>query len=254
MIVLIMVYFYENEGVETVEKELLKNGTPVFCNAVHRIQADGPLLASFVKAGSNDRLLDLGTGNGIIPLWLYDRGFRGRTTGVEIQADAAEMFRKSIEESGIEHFEVSECDMRQFRSTAKYDIVTANPPYFDVDAGELAKDSGRAAARSEIRISLSELIVVAKKNLKEGGRFYCCYPPNRMANLFRCLSTDFSPKRLRFCRNDKKSEPWLLFLEAIYHGGEGLSVLPDLIVLSDDGFKTEEFRDIFIGKRDDDGD
>jgi len=227
------------------QTEILKNGTRVFADDIHRINADGPLLASFIKLKSGERLLDLCSGSGIVPLWLFDRGFKGRVSAVEIQHEAAELFRKAVTANGIGTLEIFEGALNDYRNAEKFEAVSCNPPYYTDNGGRLADDIGRTAARFASREMISDAAKTAAENLKQGGRFYCCWPPARMESLFAALrSAGLAPKRLRFCRHSQNSSPWLVLMEARLHGGEGLEVMTDF-VSERDSQKTSEYLEIF---------
>jgi len=228
-----------------VRGEILKNGTKVFTSETHRVNADGPLLAAFIEPKGGERLLDMCSGSGIVPLWLYDRGFRGETAAVEIQPDAAALFKKAVRANQIDSISILEMDHRDFSGARKFDIVSCNAPYFTDKNGALSREPGRAAARSAAENSVFDMAVSAARNLKEGGRFCCCWPPGRAESLFAALrQAQLSLKRLRLCRHSESKPPWLMLVEARLRGGEGLRVLDDFIA-EYGGEKTGEYREIF---------
>lgn len=230
-----------------MRKEILKNGTAIFTGGVHRVNLDGLLLASFISLKTGERFLDLCSGNGIIPLWITDRGFVGEIAAVELQPDASALAKRAAEVNKIPNLRIIEGDINEFRYAVKFDAVSCNPPYYTESSGKAAENPGRAAARTERWVTISETAAAAARNLREGGRFYCCYPPARMESLFEALKgAELNPKRLRFCRHSETAPPWLLLAEARYRGGEGLEVLCDFIA-ERNGTGTKEYDDITAG-------
>jgi len=226
--------------------EILKNGTKVITSDIHRINADGPLLASFTEPKKDELILDLCSGGGIVLLWLFDRGYSGEAVAVEKQPKAAALLRQSAEINSIDSIVIYEGAINSYTSDKKFDTVCCNAPYFSAESGKSANSQERAAARSAQGRFIFDVAETAARNLKEGGRFCCCWLPARAESLFAGLrQARLAPKRLRFCRHSEGSTPWLMLLDARLHGGEGLSVLPDFIC-EKDGKKTKEYSEIFI--------
>lgn len=223
--------------------ETLKNGTRVDLGAAERINLDSLLLASF-SGLRNGRLLDLGAGCGILLLWLHDRGFSGEAVTVEQNPDAVSALRRSVACGKIVDFDIVEGDLRQYAASAKFDAVISNPPFYDTAAGAVSNDARRAEARSAVSADFADVASAAARNLKERGRFLFCYPALRLQRALAVLQdTGFSAKRLRLCRHSPDKEPWLVLVEARFHGGEGLTIEPDFLV-ERGGAPTGEYRAI----------
>ena len=234
----------QQENAKDLKSEILRNNTVVFTEEVHKINLDGLLLASFIKLKKGERFLDLGSGNGIIPLWLSDRGFKGESVAVELQPDAVNLIKEAVLANSIEKFSVIHQDLRSFSSETKFDAVSCNPPYFSLNGGKSASDPARAAAREELTTGISDVAAAAARNLKQHGRLYCCYPPARLQSLFSALQQfGFSPKRIRFCRYSPDKKPWTALFEARLNAREGLTVMNDFIVRRC-GEKTSEYLEI----------
>ena len=212
------------------EREILHgSGTVIHLSASARFGQDALLLAEFCGVHRSDRLLDLGTGCGILPLALYDRGYRGHCLGLELDAEAAALARRSARENGLaDRFIVLETDLVTFRSEEKFDAALCNPPYFALGSGRISCGDYARGARHETACTLSDAARTAAACLKEGGRFAVCYRPERLASLFAALrAAGFAPKRMQFVRHDADSAPWLVLMDARLRGGEGLQLLPD---------------------------
>lgn len=216
--------------------ETLTNGTKVYTSEHYRIMQDSLLLARFalrcLHSGFHGSLLDICAGSGAVGLTMLDEGFCGNASFVEIDKEACRLLRCSITENGLgERCDVFEGDLLKFRTSAKFDVAVCNPPYFDCARGAVASDKYCAGARCETLCTLDDVLSCAARSLKERGRLYICYRPERLSRLFcaaeRC---SFAPKALAFVRNAQQKEPWLALVELRWRGGEGLHILPDIII------------------------
>lgn len=215
--------------------ELLGNGTKVYTDKIHRFGSDALLLSEFCAVDKAKRICELGSGCGIILLNLYDMGFRGEMTAVEISERACLLMEKAVKDNGIENCCVENADMRRFRTGRPFDVVISNPPYFS--GGLRAADSERAAARHLIEGSINDWCETAAAVLKNKGRFYLCYPPAYLPSLFTSLCKNkLAPKNMAFVKNSNNGEAWLCLIEARKGQGhkefnpDGLKIMPDLIL------------------------
>jgi len=224
--------------------ETLKNGTVAATDSFSPINSAGPILASFVNVKDKMRLLDLGTGNGIIPLWLADRGKKPDITAIDIQKNALDLLKISIKRNALENISVLEADLKTFTSPKKFDVVCCNPPFFDSSSAIPSDIPSRSISRFSLYASVFDVTAAAARNLKDGGSFCCCFEPCGMQRLFKAMEQAcFSPRRLLFCRHRDDLEPWLVLIDARFRRGEELHILPDLITESG-GEKTKEYREI----------
>ncbi len=209
--------------------ERLGGGTVVFADKQAPITTDSLLLAEFCTVHPRWSMCDLGCGGGILLLSMIDKGLRGQAIGIDVNARALSLLQRSADEGDLENVEAIECDLRSYKPAAVLDLVVSNPPYFS--SGMPSPNTARATARHELACTIDDIAAAAQRLLKDGGRFYLCYPPNRMAELFYALRTHrLEPKRIQFVRKSSQSEPWLLLLDARKAGGVGLTVLPDRLV------------------------
>ncbi len=227
-------------------KEILKNGTVVYIDNVHRFGTDAMLLSYFCNLRRAERALDLCSGCGIIPLRFIDMGAKGRITAVELQKEAAELILRAKTQQNIENLEVLCRDLAGFRTERLYDVVSVNPPYFT--SGDTAKTSSRALARHEPDGLLREIIKTASYALKDGGRLCLCHKPQRMVDIF-CLMREYKiePKRLRYVRAKSGREPYLILVDGRKNGGVGLHLMPTLTIENKKGEHTREVMKIYGG-------
>ena len=141
-----------------------------------KIGTDAIMLSRWVEVNDDDTVLDIGTGCGLIPLMLAQKGLR-HADAVEIDGDsfeeASQNFRNSVWNEKLTAFH---CDIRSFADSnvGRYDLVVSNPPFFVGDNRPVnhKKDLARHAGN----LSFSELLSVAKKVLKPSGRFALVLP------------------------------------------------------------------------------
>lgn len=194
-----------------------------------RFGADAVLLSDYVKADPGDRILDLGTGNGIIPVLLAAKGKGEHITGLELQKEQVMLAEKSLEYNGLsEKIDIINGDIKDFRELLRrssFEIVVCNPPYVKAGAGKTAADSGRAAARHELFCTFDDICEAAAYALKPAGRFFFVHRPWRLAELIRILSGHgFELKKIRFVHPHAGKDANLFLAEALKGGAAGLAV------------------------------
>ncbi|TFG92409.1 MAG: methyltransferase domain-containing protein, partial [Syntrophobacterales bacterium] len=146
----------------------------------YRFSVDSLLLADFVTLKRGDRVVDLGTGSGIIALILALRFPEASIAEVEIQKDLADMAGRSIALNSLED-RISVCpgdvkEIRKLFDPQSFNAVVFNPPYRRLNSGKINPDSQRAVARHEIRGTIDDFIASAQYLLKDSGRVYIIYP------------------------------------------------------------------------------
>ena len=228
-----------------MKRERLKNMTVIYTDTDYLINTDGPLLASFIEFKKGSRLLDLCTGNGIIPIWLVDRGFRGEAVAIDIQQDAVILLKRTIKENSLGNISALHQDMRNYTESSKFDIVCCNPPYYVPSRLPVSPNEKRAVSRFSLAGDIEDFATAARKNLKDNGSFYCCFPPGRLQDLLKAFTAvNLHLKRLRFCRHRVDVLPWVMLVEAVVGNDTSLSVLPDLIV-EENGLRNTLFDEIY---------
>jgi len=205
---------------------------------------DAVVLAQFVELKSHQSVLDIGTGSGIIPILLGAKYPDAHISAIEIQAEYAEMAQRSVAMNQLDNVTITEGDAKElvelFGKEA-FDVVVTNPPYFDKTILSHRRD--KAIARSEILITLKELIDQAAQVLKPRGSLYMIYHPGRLSELMSLLSQNrLEPKLLRLIHPSLNKESNMLLLKATKGGGKELRVLPPLIVYQDGAYTKEIYR------------
>lgn len=211
---------------------------------------DAVLLSGFVKAGAKDKILDLGTGTGIIPLLLHAKCGSKDVTGLEIQEAFAEMAERSVLLNGIEEdVHIVRGDLKEAERLfplKSFDVVTSNPPYMKGGKGLLNPEEGKAIARHEIKCRFEDVAKAAKAMLKIGGKFFLVHRPERLAEIIDTLREyQLEPKRMRFVHSFANEKAVLFLLEAASGGGTFLNVEQPLIIYKEKGVYTDEIYDIY---------
>ena len=244
---------------EQASWEPLAPGCQVLVTREHGFSTDTLLLAAFSQPRRGERCADLGTGCGTIPLLWRARGEPGPILAVELQPQAAEQARRSVERSGYTgHIQVVEGDVRDYKALLPcqgLDRVACNPPYTLPGAGAASPDPQRRAARQGDCFSLEDLAQAARYSLKHRGRLCLCLPVRRLAEALALFSRwDLEPKLLRLVQQRRDKAPYLFLLEC-RRGGRpgGLEAAPTLLLEEDGGGPTRELLEVYGSYRDNAG-
>lgn len=226
-----------------IKKEPLGNGFYVYVSGHHTFGTDAVLLNNFAHATAKDKMVDLGTGCGIIPLLsLRDKPLKS-AIGVDISKEATDLAEKTKAELQLENFTVVNSDLKDLKGKLEFGchtLVTCNPPYKAPNAGLKNPDSVIEVARHEVACTLRDIISVGAKLLQTSGRFCICHRPERLAELMALMSEyKVEPKRLRLVCQRKGEEPWLVLLEGRRCGKTGLRIEPTLYVEENGNFSKE---------------
>lgn len=211
---------------------------------------DAVLLSGFAKVKEGEKVLDIGTGTGIIPILLAAKTPGQHFTGLEIQPESADMARRSValnhleEKISIVEGDVREAD-QQF-SAASFDVITSNPPYMTGSHGLVNPDMPKAIARHEICCTLEDLVSQTEKLLRPGGRFFMVHRPFRLAEIMTVLTAHhLEPKRMRLVYPFVDKEPNMVLLECIRGGKPRITVEKPLIVYKEPGVYQDEIYTIY---------
>ncbi|MBQ3903162.1 MAG: tRNA1(Val) (adenine(37)-N6)-methyltransferase [Lachnospiraceae bacterium] len=231
--------------------DLQRNGLQIiqdkseFCFGI-----DAVLLSGFASVKPGEKVIDLGTGNGILPLLLSAKTEASHITGLEIDEKTAEMASRSVRLNGLEERITIDCgDIRSASErygASSFDVVVSNPPYMTKGHGLVNPDSRKAVARHEVKCTLEELIRETTKLLVSNGRCYFVHRPFRLVDLFALMRKyKIEPKTMRLVYPFSDSEPNMILVEGIRNSKSRLKVLPPLIVYESEGVYTKEIRDIY---------
>lgn len=200
----------------------------------YRYSLDPLLLCAFATISASARVADLGTGSGVIPLLLAQRGAGREFVGIELQPALAARAAASVRLNGLQAAVRIICaDIRALPAelTAGFDVVLTNPPYRKPASGRVAPGAERAAARHELAGGLVDFLRAAASLLNHGGRVYLVYLAERLAELLAEMrACGLEPKRLRLVHSRRDEVAKLVLVEGRKHARPGLRVEAPLIV------------------------
>src|SRR5262245_41162193 len=212
----------------------------------YRFSLDAVLLARFVKIRGGERIIDLGTGNGVIPLILACLYPSARIVGVEVQEAMVERALRSVAWNNFRHkIEIIRGDVCSPGevSSKTFDLVVCNPPYRHFTSGRMNPDPERRVARHEIKGSLRDVLRAAVHLLRHEGGIAVVYPAARALDLLQAMREEgVAPKRLRWVHSFKKTEAVLLLAEGAKGARGEVSVLPPLFIYKRAGAYTSEMK------------
>jgi tRNA1Val (adenine37-N6)-methyltransferase len=217
----------------------------------YRFSIDAVLLAYYANPRVGDRVLDLGTGCGIIPLILSFRNSKITVFGVEVQPVLAEMADFNVKDNRMEDRIRILCrDMKSLKPeviSGPVDLIVSNPPYRKSDSGRINPDRQRAVARHEIRATLSDVIQAARRMLRPAGRFVTIYTAERTAELLTQMRSErIEPKNIRSIHSYSQSDAKLVLVEGMKAGRPGTTISPPLILYEKNGDYSEEVKQMFV--------
>lgn len=236
----------EHERLDDLQNgyEIIQN-TEKFCFGI-----DAVLLSGFARVKPRERVLDLGTGTGIIPILLKAKTPGEHFTGLEIQQECADMATRSVAYNHLEEqISIRQGDIKEASAMfgrASFDVVTSNPPYMIHSHGLENPHLPKAIARHEILCTLEDVISQASKVLKVRGRFYLIHRPFRLAEIMGLMMKyHLEPKRMQLVYPFVDREPNLVLLEGVLGGKSRIQVEKPLIVYEKPGVYTRDVLDIY---------
>ena len=196
---------------------------------------DAVLLSDFVRVREGESVLDMGTGNGIIPVLLSAKTKAAHITGLEIQEDTAEMARRSIRHNHLEErIDIVTGDIKEAAEIFKpafFDVITTNPPYMLADHGLRCPDDARAVARHEVLCSLDDILRESMRLLQDKGRFYMIHRPFRLTEIMIKMNHyKIEPKRIQFVYPYIDKEPSMVLVEGVRSGKPRVTVEPPIVI------------------------
>ena len=236
----------ENERIDDLERNGYRiiQDTGRFCFGM-----DAVLLSGFARVKDGARVLDLGTGTGIIPILLAAKTGAVHLTGLEIQGESADMAERSVKLNGLEdRIDIVTGDIKEAGSlfdAASFDVITCNPPYMTHNHGLTNPSDAKAIARHEILCTLEDVIAQTARLLKPGGNFYMVHRPFRLSEILVLLHDyKLEPKRMQLVYPYVDKEPNMVLIEANRGGRPRMTVEKPLIVYRAAGVYMPEIYEI----------
>ena len=181
-----------------------------------RFSVDAIILADFFHSNKIGKILDIGTGNGIIPVLLYSKGKGKDIIGIDIQEENVSLAKRNMELNQLEEsIKIESADIKEYPYGNTFDYIVSNPPYMRADGKKQNDLNSKAIARHEIKLTLKELIENTKRVLKPIGSFTLVHRSYRFTEISRILEENgFSLKRVRFVYFSKERSSNLVLIEA----------------------------------------
>lgn len=238
----------DNERIDDLQLDNLKiiQNKDGFCFGI-----DAVLLSDFAKdIRNNSKVLDLGTGTGIIGILLCAKTKLSKIYGIDIQEDVCDMALRSIKLNNLEDkFEIINTNIKELTTIfeeASFDAIVSNPPYKKDNSGLKNESEAKLISRHEITASLEDFVSVSSKLLKSNGSIYMVHRPERLSDLFYLLKKyNLEPKKLRLVQSYQNSKPKLVLVKATKNAKSFLNIEQPLIIYNKDGSYTDEIFKIY---------
>ena len=237
-----------NERVDDLERNGYKiiQNPEVFCFGI-----DAILLAHFSKVTkASQKILDIGTGTGIIPILMHATYQKGEYIGIDIQEDMVEMASRSAKfnyiEEAVRFLNVDIKAFKEYFRKEEFDIITTNPPYMKGQAGLKNEHPSVVLARHEVACTLEEIIAASGYMLKGRGKLCMIHRPHRLVDIICSMRQNrLEPKRMRFIHPKPGKAPTMVLVEAVKYGGPELRIESPLMVYNEQGVYTDEIYEIY---------
>ncbi len=219
---------------------------------------DSVLLANFVKSeNSNNVILDLCSGSGVIPIILSAKKKYKKIFGVELQSEMYDLFDRNIKINNLEDSIISINenvknikDIRKkitsIMEKDKIDIITCNPPYKEIGTGLTTNHDVKTIAKCEVMCNLEDIFITSSKLLGKGGKLYLVHKPERLSDLiYFGRKYNLEAKEIRFVYPKINKKPSIVLISYRKDGGNETKVLEPLIEYNDDMSYTDEIYRIY---------
>jgi tRNA1(Val) A37 N6-methylase TrmN6 len=237
----------EDERIDDLQLEGLKlvQNKKQFC-----FGTDAVLISYFAQVKHNASIIDLGTGNGVIPLLLYGRYKPRKIVGLEIQKDIYDLAVRNAQYNGLEDkISFVNGDIRNVKEYfigGLFDQVVTNPPYLKSGTGIVNNNDVVSNARHEILCTLEDILKASRYLLKSKGIFTMVHRPERLTDILSTMRTyAIEPKTVRFIHSSANNPAILVLVQGLKDMNPALSVQAPLIMYNADGSYTDELNMIY---------
>lgn len=238
----------ENERIDDLEYKGLKiiQNKEGFCFGI-----DSILLSDFAKnIKKGAKVLDLGTGTGIIATLLCGKTELSEIIGIEVQEEVYEMAKRTIQLNHLENkFKLIQdniLNLNNYFEKNSFDVIVTNPPYKKKETGIRNEDTRKLISRHEIKANLEDFIKISKDMLKDKGEFYIVYRPERLVDLLSIMRKyKIEPKRIRFVYSNIHAVSKLVLVQGVKNARPFLKLEPNLYIYDENGNYTDEILNIY---------
>ncbi len=246
------IQLYPDERIDDLQRNgyrIIQSKTG-FCFGMDAVLLSGFICEGLSHTTESTKIIDLGTGTGIIPLLLHAKTNSRDLTGLEIQERSADMAQRSVDlndlGADIKIVQGDICNAKEIFGKAVFDVVTSNPPYMKPAGGLTNPEDAKAIARHEIKCTFADVASQAAALLKPQGKLFIVHRPERLAELVDTLRENkLEPKRLRMVHSFKDSQATMVLIEASKGGNTFLKVDPPLIIYQSKGVYTDEILEMY---------
>ena len=215
--------------------------------------SDAVLLSKFAKFKKGDRVLDLCTGTGVIPVLCWAKNNLSSIDAVEIMPNVADMASRTMIVNNLsDKIRIKNCDLKDCVSIygkRQFDAVTCNPPYMPLGDGIINPNDYLAVARHEVHCTLDDVVRVAADMLKQHGKLFMVHRADRLCDVitsFRKYSIE--PKRLSMVQPNSKAAPNLILIEGALYGKIQLKITPPVCMYDEEGNYIQQITDDLFDK------
>lgn len=238
----------ENERIDDLEFKGYKiiQNSEGFCFGI-----DSVLLSDFAKdIRNNSRVMDLGTGTGILCILLSGKTNLKEIYGIEIQEEVANMAKRSVELNSLQDkvkiINENILNLENVFEKGSFDAIVTNPPYKKLNTGLQNESEKKLISRHELTANLEDFIKVSKDMLKDKGEFYMVHRPERLVDIIYLMRKyKIEPKQIRFVAPKPSKEPNLVLIKGVKNAKEFLKFDNILYVYNEDGSYTSELLKIY---------
>ena len=216
----------------------------------YRFSIDAVVLAHHAVPFAGEKVLDIGTGCGIIPLILAYRQPQFTIFGIEVQTELAELAIANVKENQLEdRITIFSKDMKLLTpamTAGPVDLVVCNPPFRRQGSGRINPDAQRAVARHEIKANLADIIQTSHRMLRKAGRLILIHSAGRLTDILSRMRIDgIEPKFIRMIHSRQDAEATLIIIGGVKGGRPDLKIAPPLIIYDKKNDYTDEVESMF---------
>lgn len=242
----------ENERIDDLEFKDLKiiQNTEGFCFGI-----DSVLLSDFAKnIRNNAKVIDLGTGTGIINILLSGKTNASEFVGIEVQKEVAEMAERSVKLNNLENkIKILNEDVLNLKNNFEqksFDVVVTNPPYKKLNTGVVNEENKKLISRHEVTAELKDFIHVSSYLLKDYGELYMIHRPDRLVDIFCLMRKEkIEPKLIKFVYPKMGKKSNMVLIKGVKCGNPFLEYENNLYVYNEEGNYTDEILEIYNKKK-----
>ena len=192
-----------------------------------KFSLDSILLAEYSQVKKNMKILDMCSGNAVIPLIISTKT-KDNIVAFEIQKEIAALAKKSVELNGLdEQIKVINDDVNniaKYFNKEYFDIIVCNPPYFKNNSSIHNKEEIKAIARHEIKINLEQIFKISFEYLKNNGILYMSHRSDRLDEIINiAIKYNLNVKELILVQT-KNSDISMVLVKCIKNSKNGMKI------------------------------